>query len=1486
MYKRIISIATAAVTSAGMVLCDIPKTYAEEKESWVYDVFHSKDYEDKSAGDTIYKGSYYNITVQPDPTNPDNLCSMEVATNHDTQGFSDRININPAVTAENTFIVEEDVMFTSWEWMEYQMYLRFVDGENGHGYGMNLWSINSQNVFGIIPDYNTWYKIRCMVDCSKSQYSVYLIDSNGNYRYEKRDIPLTEGLDHTMGIKEAYVRYQGTINTNATVYTDNLKMYTINREGYEEKVRNDYLEAEKKMKFYSDEAGEKLADAVVLYIGGPYSFVNNAKKLIDDKNPNVVPIIEDGRTLVPVRFISENTGASVEWSEISKKITVKKAGTEIVMNVDSPVMLVNGEPVELDVPPAIKENRTLLPLRALCEALGKTVFWDDAGLIVISDEENIFDSEKDRALIEEVVSAKYAVARPDVEIDDVSLLTEGVAERQQAFADRNSPENIKAIAKELADMLDLTRDELKTFSKYMMDGKYREALAEYRNIFLDTARSFGDEYFKTSFLFPQLLDAARTKVKDIKADMMLHNLIYGNNKVVSVGEPGVINWEYDKPVKKFDSDYFLMLRPFMWEYTTFDPLLYTYMATDNISYMIKWTEYIDDYCMNQNLFSDMMPYDVPDNLNGSPVTRDYIYRMKTIGNYLDGRYELFNEVTFARLLLKIMNDYLVESIVYTRNNPQNWTNDQYNDIMVGGLMMDALCLEWAEQMYRSGIRRCESFPTVAFVPDGTDIEQVVAYDIVGLRGLGWIMDTMSKIAPDKLSDKWINEYKDYAIGRGTFLTHFMTPQGNYPMGFRSDTRLRLYTIDEMRRYAPEIYDVYENEKVAQTLLGNKDAEKPSFTSEAFPYGGFYLFREGWEKTSQNALLYGHSHNVITNMGKNVFVLNAFDQDMIAAGEVGMYDHTVTQNFVDGIPQNDNAGIPTWGHKGLRISAWDVPNESRWNSSDNFDFAESEYNGVYGTGLVAKEEIEKYGGRQNYSDLDSQVYAGKNVIEGVSHLRQVNYLKKLGLWVVTDRLMSEDEHEYTTRWTLPIQEVLTRIKETYKAYNKENIEVSTKENCVRTQDEGMPNISFYNFSTSPISYKTSTEEVPETNGEKTSDFFFVDTSFKGKDEQILVTVFYPRETQSDDIVNIKSIGEKGKTAGFKATLGDGSAAGYLAAANRNEQLSIDNVSLQGESLILAKEITGNVWGVAFGSKGLTIDGELVQTDCTDFEFRISKDKGVEIIPINTPVMPVEITPAIDTFYDKLDVSMTCETEDVDIRYTLDGTEPMVDSPLYEGPVTITETTTVKARAFRKGVTENPVTFSCDKASMAVMAEYEKEPMREAVVTGELESGLNYDYFQGKWKKEFIALNDCVPVSSGKVDSVLDITPKLTKNGTFSFRYTGYIDAPVDGIYTFYAPDEYNRSECMAGYELNVYIDDEQWYPATRRFAFGSWSIPLKAGKHKFEVGYTDFRMESTKEYNREGLKKQLIWDGYTPELMISGPGIEKQLIPDSMLFRDK
>lgn len=84
----------------------------------------------------------------------------------------------------------------------------------------------------------------------------------------------------------------------------------------------------------------------------------------------VPPVIQEGTTLVPLRFVAEALGGEVGWDEASRSITVTRGRTTVQMTADQPTARVNGAAAILAVPPQIVSGTTLVPLRFIAEALG------------------------------------------------------------------------------------------------------------------------------------------------------------------------------------------------------------------------------------------------------------------------------------------------------------------------------------------------------------------------------------------------------------------------------------------------------------------------------------------------------------------------------------------------------------------------------------------------------------------------------------------------------------------------------------------------------------------------------------------------------------------------------------------------------------------------------------------------------------------------------------------------------------------------------------------------------------------------------------------------------------------------------------------------------------------------------------------------------------------------------------------------------------
>ncbi len=89
-----------------------------------------------------------------------------------------------------------------------------------------------------------------------------------------------------------------------------------------------------------------------------------------------IPVIDEGRTLVPLRAIFEAIGAEVEWDGETKTITAADGENDIKLVIDKSEATVNGETVTLDVPAKLVNGRTMVPARFIADSFGVTTDWD------------------------------------------------------------------------------------------------------------------------------------------------------------------------------------------------------------------------------------------------------------------------------------------------------------------------------------------------------------------------------------------------------------------------------------------------------------------------------------------------------------------------------------------------------------------------------------------------------------------------------------------------------------------------------------------------------------------------------------------------------------------------------------------------------------------------------------------------------------------------------------------------------------------------------------------------------------------------------------------------------------------------------------------------------------------------------------------------------------------------------------------------------
>ncbi len=88
------------------------------------------------------------------------------------------------------------------------------------------------------------------------------------------------------------------------------------------------------------------------------------------------PVIENGSMLVPMRFLFEQMGADVEWNQETQTATATLDNKAVTFSIDNVNARINNKPAKMDVPARLVNGKTMVPLRFLSENMGYDVDWD------------------------------------------------------------------------------------------------------------------------------------------------------------------------------------------------------------------------------------------------------------------------------------------------------------------------------------------------------------------------------------------------------------------------------------------------------------------------------------------------------------------------------------------------------------------------------------------------------------------------------------------------------------------------------------------------------------------------------------------------------------------------------------------------------------------------------------------------------------------------------------------------------------------------------------------------------------------------------------------------------------------------------------------------------------------------------------------------------------------------------------------------------
>ncbi len=125
-----------------------------------------------------------------------------------------------------------------------------------------------------------------------------------------------------------------------------------------------------------DDIAERLAESVTIKL-----WIGRTQIDIDGETAELEAapyLTEGGRTMVPLRALGEALGAEFAWDGEKKQVTYRRGDVVLVLTLGSAAVLVNGAEQVIDAAPQAAAGRTFVPLRVVTENLGFDVKWDNA----------------------------------------------------------------------------------------------------------------------------------------------------------------------------------------------------------------------------------------------------------------------------------------------------------------------------------------------------------------------------------------------------------------------------------------------------------------------------------------------------------------------------------------------------------------------------------------------------------------------------------------------------------------------------------------------------------------------------------------------------------------------------------------------------------------------------------------------------------------------------------------------------------------------------------------------------------------------------------------------------------------------------------------------------------------------------------------------------------------------------------------------------
>lgn len=155
---------------------------------------------------------------------------------------------------------------------------------------------------------------------------------------------------------------------------------------------------------------------IILHIGSRIMTVNDTEIEIDS-----VPIIINNHVLVPIRAVMEHMETKVEWNNKNQTISVYDSNNIVHMTINSKIAYLNNKEYVLDSPPIIIDSRTFIPIRFISESLGFSVNWYESQNKIIITSRNNENIDKNTENISKINSSENIIEKENNNMININI---------------------------------------------------------------------------------------------------------------------------------------------------------------------------------------------------------------------------------------------------------------------------------------------------------------------------------------------------------------------------------------------------------------------------------------------------------------------------------------------------------------------------------------------------------------------------------------------------------------------------------------------------------------------------------------------------------------------------------------------------------------------------------------------------------------------------------------------------------------------------------------------------------------------------------------------------------------------------------------------------------------------------------------------------------------------------------------------------------